>query len=113
MPRRRWSWPTCTGGRVRTVRRRPRCVRRCSSSTRPVVPARPVSSGRRPRAPLRPRREVALLAAGGMASREIAERLYLSKRTIDSHLSSVYRKLGVTGRDQLHAALDPAMGEPR
>lgn len=58
-------------------------------------------------------REVALLAAGGMASREIAERLYLSKRTIDSHLSSVYRKLGVTGRDQLHAALDPAAGEPR
>lgn len=52
-------------------------------------------------------REVALLAAGGMPSREIAEHLYLSKRTIDSHLSSAYRKLGVAGRAQLRVALDP------
>jgi DNA-binding CsgD family transcriptional regulator len=58
-------------------------------------------------------REVALLAAGGLPSREIAERLYLSKRTIDSHLSSAYRKLGVSGRSQLRAALDPAAGDGR
>ena len=53
-------------------------------------------------------REVALLAAEGVASREIAERLYLSKRTVDSHLSSVYRKLGVAGRAELRTALNPA-----
>lgn len=52
-------------------------------------------------------REVALLAAGGLASRDIAERLYVSKRTVDSHLSSAYRKLGIPGRAQLRAALDP------
>jgi DNA-binding CsgD family transcriptional regulator len=52
-------------------------------------------------------REVALLAAGGVASREIAQRLFLSKRTVDSHLNAVYRKLGVTGREQLSAAVDP------
>lgn len=55
-------------------------------------------------------REVALLAAGGMASKEIAERLYVSKRTIDTHLGSIYRKLGVSGRAQLGAALDPVTG---
>ncbi len=64
--------------------------------------------------PLSPReREVALLAAGGMPSKDIAERLYVSKRTVDTHLGSVYRKLGVTGRSQLGAALAPVTdGDP-
>jgi ATP/maltotriose-dependent transcriptional regulator MalT len=53
-------------------------------------------------------REVALLAAAGVASKDIAERLFLSKRTVDSHLSRVYRKLGVTGRDELDSAVGPA-----
>jgi DNA-binding CsgD family transcriptional regulator len=51
-------------------------------------------------------REVALLAAAGVPSKEIAERLFVSKRTVDSHLDRIYRKLGVSGRDQLGAALD-------
>ncbi len=50
-------------------------------------------------------REVALLAATGLSSKEIGTRLIVSKRTVDSHLDRVYRKLGVTGRDQLAAAL--------
>ena len=54
-------------------------------------------------------REVALLAAAGTSSREIAERLFLSTRTVDTHLARAYRKLGITGRDQLAGAL---AGEP-
>jgi DNA-binding CsgD family transcriptional regulator/tetratricopeptide (TPR) repeat protein len=50
-------------------------------------------------------REVALLAASGVSSKDIAGRLIVSKRTIDSHLDRVYRKLGVTGREQLSGAL--------
>ena len=50
-------------------------------------------------------REVALLAADGLATKEIATRLYLSKRTIDTHLDRIYRKLGVSGRDELPEAL--------
>jgi len=50
-------------------------------------------------------REVAMLAAGGLSSKGIAERLIVSKRTVDSHLDRVYRKLGVSGRDQISRAL--------
>lgn len=50
-------------------------------------------------------REIALLAAGGVASKEIAERLFLSSRTVDNHLMRVYAKLGVSGRTELATAL--------
>lgn len=43
-------------------------------------------------------REIALLAASGLSSREIAERLFVSVRTVDNHLHHVYSKLGMTGR---------------
>jgi len=58
-------------------------------------------------APLtRREREVADLAARGVASREIGARLYLSVRTVNNHLQSVYTKLGVTSRAELARALD-------
>jgi DNA-binding CsgD family transcriptional regulator len=57
-------------------------------------------------ADLTPReREIALLAAQGLSSRGIADRLVLSVRTVDNHLQSAYRKLGVSGRGELSAAL--------
>ncbi|PJN20138.1 LuxR family transcriptional regulator [Streptomyces sp. CB02120-2] len=54
-------------------------------------------------------REVADLAAAGLRSRQIAERLFLSHRTVDSHLGSAYRKLGVSSRTALARALGPAV----
>ncbi|MBD3752269.1 MAG: helix-turn-helix transcriptional regulator [Micrococcales bacterium] len=50
-------------------------------------------------------REVAIAAASRARSREIAERFGVSSRTIDNQLQSVYRKLGVSSRDELRAAL--------
>jgi DNA-binding CsgD family transcriptional regulator len=50
-------------------------------------------------------REIAALAADRLSSREIAERLYLSARTVDNHLQRIYSKLGVSGRAQLAEAL--------
>ncbi len=53
-------------------------------------------------------REVALLAAAGRSSRDIANRLYLSARTVETHLARVYRKLGITSREELGEALGMA-----
>ena len=50
-------------------------------------------------------RQVAELAAEGVRSREIADRLYLSPRTVENHLQRVYTKLGVSGRLELAPAL--------
>ncbi|MEV6690413.1 LuxR C-terminal-related transcriptional regulator [Micromonospora sp. NPDC051196] len=49
--------------------------------------------------------QVARLAADGETSRAIAERLFLSARTVENHLQRVYSKLGLNGRAELKAAL--------
>ena len=53
-------------------------------------------------------RDIATLAAQGESSKAIAARLFLSVRTVNNHLQSVYSKLGVTGRRQLADAMEPA-----
>jgi DNA-binding CsgD family transcriptional regulator len=50
-------------------------------------------------------REIVTLAATGMASKDIAERLYLSVRTVNNHLQHAYAKLGVSSRADLAQAL--------
>ena len=49
--------------------------------------------------------EIARLAALGLSNREIGQRLYLSHRTVGSHLYRIFPKLGVTSRGQLGMAL--------
>ncbi len=49
--------------------------------------------------------QIAQLAAEGLTNREIGQMLYLSHRTISSHLYRTFPKLGVTSRAELHAAL--------
>ncbi len=51
-------------------------------------------------------REVATLAAQGLSAREIADRLYISERTVEGHLANVYAKLGI--RSKLDLAGRPA-----
>lgn len=43
-------------------------------------------------------RQIADLTSTGMTSKEIARALFLSQRTIDTHLSNIYRKLGLPNR---------------
>jgi DNA-binding CsgD family transcriptional regulator len=50
-------------------------------------------------------REIVMLAATGMASKDIAQRLFLSVRTVNNHLHHAYTKLGVTSRADLSQAL--------
>jgi ATP/maltotriose-dependent transcriptional regulator MalT len=53
--------------------------------------------------------QVARLAAQGLSNRDIGARLYLSHRTVGSHLNRVYPKLGVHTRTELGAVLSDAV----
>jgi DNA-binding CsgD family transcriptional regulator len=55
-------------------------------------------------------RRIAELASQGLTNREIAQSLFVTARTVEGHLTSVFRKLGVESRDELPAAL--ASGVP-
>ncbi|MFJ9853238.1 AAA family ATPase [Streptomyces sp. NPDC101150] len=50
-------------------------------------------------------RKVAALAAGGAKNRSIAQSLYITVRTVETHLTSVYRKLDISDRAQLAVVL--------
>ena len=50
-------------------------------------------------------REIAELVADGLTNREIAARLFLSEKTIETHLTRVFQKLGVRSRAQVAAAV--------
>ncbi|MCU1397768.1 MAG: hypothetical protein JWN62_877 [Acidimicrobiales bacterium] len=50
-------------------------------------------------------REIAFLAASELTSREIADQLFLSYRTVNNHLQHIYDKLGIRGRSELRHAL--------
>jgi ATP/maltotriose-dependent transcriptional regulator MalT len=79
-----------------------------------------VATGLRPRraqtegvASLTPRqRQVCELAASGATNRAIAQQLFLSVKTVETHLAGAYEKLGVETRDALVDALQ-APADPR
>jgi DNA-binding CsgD family transcriptional regulator/tetratricopeptide (TPR) repeat protein len=50
-------------------------------------------------------REVATLAAGGLTNRRIAARLFVTEKTVEAHLSRIYRKLQVRSRAEIAAML--------
>ncbi|MFE2849959.1 AAA family ATPase [Streptomyces lavendulae] len=58
----------------------------------------------------RAEQRVAALAAGGLGNRAVAEELAVTPRTVELHLTKVYRKLGIRGRPQLAAALRRTAG---
>jgi predicted ATPase/DNA-binding CsgD family transcriptional regulator len=45
--------------------------------------------------------EIAAAVASGLSNREIAARLYISKRTVDAHVEHIFSKLGISSRVQL------------
>jgi ATP/maltotriose-dependent transcriptional regulator MalT len=49
--------------------------------------------------------QIATLAASGLSNRDIGQQLYLSPRTVASHLYRLFPKLGITSRSQLAGAL--------
>ncbi len=80
-------------------------VARASSELRAT--GQPVAHDQRPDpVTLTPQqREIAILAAAGLTNKQIGERLYLSHRTVATHLYQIFPKLGVTSRAALRDAL--------
>jgi DNA-binding NarL/FixJ family response regulator len=71
----------------------------------PTPPALELLTGRE--------REILTLLASGLSNAELGSRLYLSEPTIKTHLSSIFRKLGVRDRVQaVIAAYDAGLVEP-
>jgi DNA-binding CsgD family transcriptional regulator len=64
---------------------------------------RPTASGREQLSPQET--QIAELVAQGLSNREIGQRLFLSHRTIGSHLYRIFPKLGITSRQQLAGVL--------
>jgi DNA-binding CsgD family transcriptional regulator len=75
-----------------------RLVGECQGARTPALPSAPGTAEL-----TRREREVADLAAQGLANREIADHLVVSVRTVENHLQRVYAKLGVSSRDQLRS----------
>jgi DNA-binding CsgD family transcriptional regulator len=46
------------------------------------------------------------MAIDGMSNREIAQALFVTPKTVENHLGHVYRKLEVSGREELSEGLD-------
>jgi DNA-binding CsgD family transcriptional regulator len=68
-------------------------------------PRRTALSGRDALTPAE--RRVVALAAEGHTNRQIAQQLFVTQRTVETHLTHAFAKLDVTSRDQLAAALWP------
>ncbi|WP_320064961.1 ATP-binding protein [Micromonospora sp. RTGN7] len=67
-------------------------------------PRRRAQSGRDALTPTEER--IAQMVVGGKTNREIAQDLFVSLRTIELHLTNIYRKFRILGRSELVAAMD-------
>jgi DNA-binding CsgD family transcriptional regulator len=77
-------------------------LEQCEGARPVTLPAAEVADELTPR-----EREIALLAASGLTSQQIAGRLVVSVRTVDNHLQRVYRKLGIARRGELAGLITP------
>jgi DNA-binding CsgD family transcriptional regulator len=65
-----------------------------------------------PRSLTAAQQQVARLAAAGRSNRQIAEELFVTIKTVETHLAAVYRKLDIGSRDELAAVLGATEDEP-
>jgi DNA-binding NarL/FixJ family response regulator len=69
------------------------------------VTERPRAGSGKSRALTRREREVATLVAQGLSTRQIAQELVLSERTVDKHVANLLKKLNLRSRNQVAARM--------
>lgn len=57
--------------------------------------------------------QVSMAVVRGLSNREVAETLFLSRKTVEFHLTNVYRKLGVRSRTELVRSVSPIVDGSR
>ncbi|MFI0444226.1 ATP-binding protein [Actinomadura sp. 6N118] len=90
-------------GEVRLARTTRDLLRRAGAPTRRGRGSTPVPSGLRAAGVTSREMDVLMLLAEGLTNRQIAERLFLSHRTIDTHVASLLAKTGTASRLELRA----------
>jgi DNA-binding CsgD family transcriptional regulator len=87
--------------------------RRCAADVRAACTGLVTDAVQRPDSLTDREYEIAALVAAGRTSRDVAEQLVVSTRTVDNHLQRIYAKLGVSSRRDLRAVLSPAGEQSR
>ncbi|MDH3607599.1 MAG: LuxR C-terminal-related transcriptional regulator, partial [Acidimicrobiia bacterium] len=86
-------------------------LRDIEGSTVPAMPR--TSTAANPASITNRQREVLTLLVEGASNQEIADRLFVTKKTIEHHVSAIYSKLGVTGRPSAMVAGRELLSELR
>ena len=112
-PTRARSWPRAWSSPIAAAPTRSRLARARSSSRAARARGGCVRTGVDALTPSELR--VAQLAAAGHSNREIAQALFVTRKTVETHLGGIYRKLGVNAREHLAAKLQdpPPDAKPR
>ena len=77
-------------------------------------PGRPRAAGPQPGGLTGRQAEVLRLLAAGLSNKQIAAELYLSAATVERHLATIYRRLGLSGRvEATRFAVEHGLADPR
>jgi DNA-binding CsgD family transcriptional regulator len=88
-----------------------RALERRARSELAAIGVRPHTSGRTGAGSLTPsERRIVELAAAGSTNREIAQTLFVTEKTVETHLGRAFRKLDVSSRRQLPEVLASTAG---
>jgi DNA-binding CsgD family transcriptional regulator len=77
------------------------------------APVRTVARDRMERVVSEREQQVVEAVASGASNREVAEKLFISHRTVESHLRRLYRRFGLDGREELGDVVKAAVSAPQ
>ena len=98
------------GGTTRDGGGRPEAAAATAATASAAMPSAATAATATTAALTRREREIAVLVANGLSNREIASRLFISKRTVDAHVEHIFAKLEISSRVKLTLWLRAQVG---